>query len=162
MRGAILAAVIGVAVVAHGAQIGGVIVAHHPSLAFAQSVLIMLTAIVIGCGLTRSSGSLKATRVALVEELRGERRDHDGGVDRLVAHRDRHLGERQHLDVDVRDREAVGLQHLADLVGRDRARAVAGDDLALELREPRDLALEVGPQHQVVAERARHPVHHDA
>ena len=33
------------------------------------------------------------------------------GVDRLVGERDRHLGERQHLDVDVRDGEPGGLQH---------------------------------------------------
>ena len=72
----------------------------------------------------------------------------------LLRERDRHLGERHDLDVDIRDGEPVGLQHLADLVGRDRAGAVGGDDLALELRESRDLALEVGPQHQVVAERA--------
>ena len=128
------AAVIGLAIVAHAAQIGGEIVAQHiGSFASAQSVLIMTTAIVSGVGLTSSSGCLKRHREALVEELRRERRNHDRGVDRLVGEGDRHLVERQDLDVDVRDGEPVGFQHLADLVGRDRALAVAGDHLALEL-----------------------------
>src|SRR5262249_12079808 len=38
--------------------------------------------------------------------------------------------------------------------------SVAGNDLALEILEPRHLVLEIGPQHEIMAERARHPVHH--
>ncbi len=91
--------------------------------------------------------------MAKLAELRSERRDHDRGVDRLVGERNRHLGEWQDLDVDVGDAQADGLQHLADLVGRDRAGAVAGDHLALELRRAGDGALEIGPQHQVVQDR---------
>ncbi len=115
---------------------------------------------VSGCGFTSLSGSAKLTAWPPSEQLRGERRDGDGGVDRLVVEGERVLRERQHLDVDVVDRQAGGLQHLADLVGRDRALAVGRDGLALELLEVGDLALMVGAQHEVMAERARHPVEH--
>ena len=57
-------------------------------------------------------------------------------------------------------RQPVGFQQLADFIGRHRARAVGGDGLALELPQLRDLALEVGAQHQIVPERARDPVQH--
>ena len=75
-------------------------------LALAKSVLTMLTAMVSGCGLTSVVGVLEVDGVPAVEQLRGERRDRDRGVDRLVVERDGVLRERNDLDVDVVDGQA--------------------------------------------------------
>ena len=158
--GPVGSAVIGLAIVANAAQIGGEIVA--------QEIAPGLGPIGVDHGdrdrqrprLDQVVGLLETHREALVDELRGERRNDDRGVDRLVGERDGHLVERQDLDVDIRDGQPVGLQHLADLVGRDRALAVTGDDPALEIPEPGDLPREIGTDHQMMTERARDPVHH--
>ena len=154
-------AVIGVAIVAHAAQIGGVVALHEVRIGLRP----------VGVGhedrdrhrrrLDERVGLGEPRRIAAFQQLIDERRDHDRRVDRLVGEGERHLGERKDLHVDVGDLEAFGFQHLADLIGRHRARAVAGDDLALEVGEALDLVLEVGPQHQAVADRRRHPVGDD-
>ena len=116
---------------------------------------------VSGVGLISSSASAKASAMALLDELRHERRDHDRGVHRLVVERERHLGEREDLHLHVGDRQPDGFQHLAGLVGRDRAGAVAGDDLALQRAQVLHAVLQVRAQHQIMADRRGDAVGHD-
>jgi hypothetical protein len=97
-------------------------------------------------------------RKPLFLELPDERRDHDGGVNRLVAECDAHLRERKDLQIQVGDGQPFALQHLADLIGRDRALAVAGNHLALEVLQALDGVLEVRPQHEIVPDRRRDAV----
>ena len=116
---------------------------------------------VSGVGLISVVGVREGDRMALLDELRYERRDDDRGIHRLVVERERHLGEREDLHLDVRDREADGFEDLAGLVGRDRARPVAGDDLALQGADILDGVLQVRTQHQVMADRRGDAVGHD-
>src|SRR5262245_22557034 len=154
------AAVIGLTIIADGAQIGDVVIAHQLAVGLGEIGVDHAHRDGERVRLDGVVGVLEVDRVSAVEQLRGERRDGDRGVDRLVVERDGVLRERNDLDVHVVDGEPVRFQELAHLVGRYRALAVGGDGLALELAQLGDLALEVGPQHQIVPERARDAVEH--
>ena len=100
----------------------------------------MMTAIVIGRGSTSWSTSANGTAMLLLARTAQT----NGGITiaasiALLVNAIAHLGERQDLDLDVVDGQPDALQDLADLVGGDRARAVAGDHLALELLDVGDL-----------------------
>ena len=154
-RGADRAAVIGLAIIADGAQIREVIIAYE----------LLIGAGEIGVDHAHGNGErvrlydvigvLEVHGMPALEQLRGEGRNRDCRVYRLIVEGNGILREGNDFDVDVVESEAVAFEELADFIGRDCPLAVRGDGLTLELPQLRDLALEVGAQHQVVAERTR-------
>ena len=152
---------IGVAIVAHAAQIGGVEVADEVGVFLGPVGVDHNTAIVIGQGLT--SASVAARGIA---SFWSRNSDTKGGI--RIAASIALLAKASAICVNGTiftstsdERHARGLQHLADLIGRYRAGAIAADHLALELCKPVTLVLEVRPQHQVVPDRRRYSVGND-
>ncbi len=158
--GADRAAVIGLAIIADGAQIGEVVVAHEVLIGAGEIGVDHAHGDGEWIRLYHVVGVLEVHGMPAVEQLRGEWRNRDCSVDRSVVEGDGVLCEGNDLDLDVVESEPVALEELADLIGRHRALAVGGDGLTLELPQPGDLAFEVGAQHQVVAERARDAIEH--
>src|SRR5262245_64960234 len=106
------AAVIGLAIVADGAQIGDVVVAHQLAVGLGEIGVDHAHRDGERMRLDGVVGVLEVDRVSAVEQLGGERRDGDRGVDRLVVERHGVLRERNDLDVHVVDGQAVRLQKL--------------------------------------------------
>src|SRR5215470_10634041 len=119
----------------------------------------MLTAMVSGFGLTMSSGSLKFTAcppssncavkggivmAASIALLLNATAYCVNGMTLMSTS----------LMVSPSDSRSLPTSYV------DTALAVGGDGLALELAQLGDLVLEVGPQHQIVPERARDAVEH--
>ena len=120
-----------------------------------------MTAIVIGCGCTSASTSANGIASPCASRFQV-----NGGISSaasiaLFLKRDAHLGERKDFEVDVREREAFALQHLAGLVGRDRALPVARDRTAFQVLQAFHRVLELRPEHQVVPDRRRDAVGQD-